>query len=130
MKKVVFALVLLFQFGHFCSAQEGNRWSVFFERAITLNENDEYEEAEEQFRKAQQSLLEEFGLNEITHATYCNILFRRADVGDETANLDRGNPGSILLKIFCKPDAAECRLLEALFAGEKRLQFLTKAPAV
>lgn len=79
MKKVVFALVLLFQFGHFCSAQEGNRWSVFFERAITLNENDEYEEAEEQFRKAQQSLLEEFGLNEITHATYCNILFRRAE---------------------------------------------------
>ena len=79
MKKIIALLVLFFFFFSTLSfAQEGNLYSAFFERAITLNDNNEYEEAEEQFRKAQQLLLEEFGLNEITYSTYCHILYRRA----------------------------------------------------
>ena len=79
MKKIVALLVLfIFFFSTLSFAQEGNLYSVFFERAISLNENNEYEKAEEQFRKAQQLLVEEFGLNETTHATYCHILYRRA----------------------------------------------------
>ena len=77
MKRIVALLVILFC-STFSFAQEGNLWRPFFERAITFNENNEYEEAEEQFREAQQLLLEEFGLNEATHATYCHILYRRA----------------------------------------------------
>lgn len=79
MKKIIALLVLfIFFFSTLSFAQEGNLYSAFFERAITLNDNNEYEEAEEQFRKAQQLLLEEFGLNEITYSTYCHILYRRA----------------------------------------------------
>lgn len=77
MKKIIVLLVLSF-YSTISFSQEGNLWSAFFERAITLNDNNEYEEAEEQFRKAQQLLLEEFGLNEITYSTYCHILYRRA----------------------------------------------------
>lgn len=77
MKKIIVLLVLSF-YSTISFSQEGNLWSAFFERAISLNENNEYEKAEEQFRTAQQLLLEEFGLNEITHATYCHILYRRA----------------------------------------------------
>lgn len=77
MKKIIVLLVLSF-YSTISFSQEGNLWSAFFERAITLNDNNEYEKAEEQFRTAQQLLLKEFGLNEITHATYCNILYRRA----------------------------------------------------
>lgn len=77
MKKIAALLVILLC-STFSFAQEVNLYSAFFERAITFNDNNEYEEAEEQFRKAQQLLLEEFGLNEITYSTYCHILYRRA----------------------------------------------------
>ena len=77
MKRIVTLLVLFF-YTTLSFSQEGNLFSIFFERAISLNANNEFENAEEQFRKAQQLLLEEFGLNETTHATYCHILYRRA----------------------------------------------------
>lgn len=59
-------------------SQEGNLWRPFFEQAINFNENNEYVAAEEQFNKAQQLLLDEFGLNDNTIASYCHILYRRA----------------------------------------------------
>ena len=66
----------------FCStfsfSQEGNLWRPFFERAITFNENGEYAAAEDYFREAQRLILDEFGLNDATNATYCHILYRRA----------------------------------------------------
>ena len=77
MKKIIVLLVLSF-YSTLSFSQEGNLWSAFFERAISLNENNEYDEAVEQVRKAQQLLLKEFGLNEITYSTYCHILYRRA----------------------------------------------------
>lgn len=59
-------------------SQDGNQWNTFFEGAIKLNENKEYISAEKQFRKAQQSLIEEYGLNDTTIPTYCHILYQRA----------------------------------------------------
>lgn len=77
MKKIIAIAFLLFC-STFSFSQEGNLWRTFFEQAILLNENSEYAAAEENFRKAQQLLLDEFGLNNATNATYCHILYRRA----------------------------------------------------
>ena len=57
---------------------EGNLWRLFFDRAIAYNEQNEYASAEKQFRRAQQLLLTEYGLNEETRPTYSHILYRRA----------------------------------------------------
>lgn len=77
MKKIITVVFLLF-----CPtltfSQEGNLWRPFFERAITFNENGEYAAAEDYFREAQRLILDEFGLNDATNATYCHILYRRA----------------------------------------------------
>lgn len=77
MKKIIAIAFLLFC-STFSFSQEGNLWRPFFEQAILLNENSEYAAAEENFRKAQQLLLDEFGLNNTTNAAYCHILYRRA----------------------------------------------------
>ena len=77
MKRIIFSLFLFF-YSMISFSQEGNLWRPFFEQAINFNENNEYVAAEEQFNKAQQLLLDEFGLNDNTIASYCHILYRRA----------------------------------------------------
>lgn len=85
MKKFVTILILLYhsaigfsQEGTMWRRFEGDLWRLFFDRAIAYNEQNEYASAEKQFRRAQQLLLTEYGLNEETRPTYCHILYRRA----------------------------------------------------
>ncbi len=78
MKKIIVLFIVII-FSVVAYSQEGNLWKPYFERGIMLNENNECVAAEEQFKKAQQLLLDEFGLNDTTHSTYCHILYRRAN---------------------------------------------------
>ncbi len=77
MKRITIVLLLLCVFTHLFSQNE-NKWNTFFERAIKLNENNEFILAEKHFKKAQQLLIDEYGLNDTTNSTYCHILYRRA----------------------------------------------------
>jgi len=77
MKKIV-VIIFLIVYSTSSFSQEGNLFKPFFEQAMMLSDNNEYIAAEEQYRKAQKLLLYEFGLNDITNATYCHILYRRA----------------------------------------------------
>lgn len=76
MKKVV-ALFLILIYAT-TSFSQSNLWRTFYERAIAFYENKDYRAAEKQFKHAQQLLLTEYGLNDATHSTYCQILYRRA----------------------------------------------------
>lgn len=76
--KGLLTTLLLLCYSATAFSQEGNTWRPFFDRAIAHYEQREYKTAEEQFRRAQQLLLAEYGLNEETKPTYCHILYRRA----------------------------------------------------
>ena len=76
--KRYFMLIMFICISTYLYSQDGNQWNTYFESAIKFNESKEYVAAEKQFRKSQQSIIEEYGLNDTTIPTYCHILYRRA----------------------------------------------------
>ena len=76
--KRYFVVLLFICISTYLHSQDGNQWNTFFEGAIKLNESKEYISAEKLFKKAQQSLIEEYGLNDATIPTYCHVLYQRA----------------------------------------------------
>ena len=67
--KRYFVVLLFICISTYLHSQDGNQWNTFFEGAIKLNESKEYISAEKLFKKAQQSLIEEYGLNDATIPT-------------------------------------------------------------
>jgi len=76
--KRYFMLIMFICISTYLHSQDGNHWNTYFENAIKFYESKEYVAAEKQFKKSQQSLIEEYGLNDTTIPTYCHILYRRA----------------------------------------------------
>ncbi len=60
-------LVLLYSISY---SQE-TEWETILKQAIISNENEAFETAEEQFRKAQQLYLNEYSINDSTRTVYC-----------------------------------------------------------